>query len=794
MKYGFRDLPKKDVDDLGKKLKIIWHSHLDPQWARCYDRQTLHNGYLHHSYADLWEWIMDRYLDLEAHAGMHYSEGQHLVLRTYLNRHPEKRERIEQLIRDGRIEILLQGELTPETNYSPAEGLARNYLLAEPFYDRVCAKDSPGRKIAWLWDAFGNSANMPQVVKLAGAECIGGLKYRYVDEDYWVGIDGTKLPCLDRIGKFIWWNDGNAYYITARHTHCRQCAGRGCDDCGQRGMVEEHPYPMDEVIAFLHKMIGRPEETVYALIGGEEVLPSRVITDAVDRVRQERPDVEITYANVGDFWTEKKEYYLSVADQHQQITCDLNPVHQGCYVSRIENKQRTRATAYALCRAEAFLAGKIYRGEEVSIPQEELDQAWRNVLLNMHHDSISGAHTDSGQQELMDYLDEADAIADGILPIPKQKICKRLPDGRRHVEGIGRKTLGEIEVEYDLRGIRSALTDGQDVFGKFRFENITWIRNHSDQVRIGELMLQTDYGDNHSTLYLGDPLLLGKYNYVVYDMGDCLWWRGKYDGTDPSVKKLSWEIFVRPSADGKRLSFRIEVDWDTYDRRLRAIIPVDDHGLVSTWEIPYAHIDRAFDPETIRPTRPESKYTMPLGEYPALHWMKHAIDGEKGVAVLNRGLPSLKWMPGRIEISLLRSPQMCGDTVIPSIEEIWDCDGTRDTGKHCLEFEVWPYVHGIGKGELTRAGYAYNLCDLSVPFHWEGDVVITAFKPAHDGKGCILRLQEAGGKDGIFSLRFDKKRKITEVNLVEKPLNEPVETERMKIPLHKHQIYTLRIE
>lgn len=779
---------------MAKRVRIIWHNHLDPQWARCYDRQALHNGFLHRSYADVWEWIMDRYLDLEEHAGMHYSEGQQLVLRTYLERHPEKKEKLLRLIREGKIEILLQGELTPETNYVPAEGLARNYLLAEPFYDAVCPPGSAGRKVAWLWDSFGNSANMPQIVKLAGAECIGGLKYRYVDEDYWVGIDGTKLPCLDRIGRFIWWNDGNAFYKTARHTHCRQCAGRGCPACGGRGMVEEHPYFREEIVDFLNRMADRRDETVYALIGGEEMLPSRAVTDAVDQVRQSRPGLIIEYANVGDFWQDYKAYYEGCAEAFTRQTPDLNPVHQGCYVSRIENKQRTRASAYALCRAEAFLAGRLYRGEDAAVPQEQLDQAWRNVLLNMHHDSISGAHTDSGQAELMDLLDEADEIAASILPPPTRVFAKRMRSGVRPVSGVGRKRMGEMDIEFDVRGIRSVSLHGQDLFGAFRYENITWIQNHSDQVRIGELMLQTDYGDNHNALDLGDPLLLGKYNYVVYDMGDRLWWRGRYDGRDPSVKRLVWEIFVGLSEDGNRLSFRIEVDWDTYNRRLRAVIPIGDARRDSVWEIPYAYISHAYDPAAVEKPSPSNLATRPIGEYPALHWVLHEIDAERGVAILNRGIPSAKWLPGRMELSLLRSPQMCGDTVIPSIEEIWDCDGVRDTGRHCLEFDVWPYDRGLSKGDLTRVGYAYNLCSLELPFAWEGNAVVTAFKPAADGCGCILRVQEANGTDGSFCARFEKPRKVTAVNLVEKPLGETVESECAVFPLHRHEILTLRIE
>ena len=98
--------------DKKKEVVVIYHDHLDPEWARCYDRPLYRNGILLRSYADVWDYIIESWEKM-AGEGYGYSEGQYLVWRTWLERHPDKREWLKEQIAQGRLEILLQGELTP---------------------------------------------------------------------------------------------------------------------------------------------------------------------------------------------------------------------------------------------------------------------------------------------------------------------------------------------------------------------------------------------------------------------------------------------------------------------------------------------------------------------------------------------------------------------------------------------------------------------------------------------------------------------------------------------------------
>lgn len=172
-----------------------------------------------------------------------------------------------------------------------------------------------------------------------------------------------------------------------------------------------------------------------------------------------------------------------------------------------------------------------------------------------------------------------------------------------------------------------------------------------------------DWGSAYSWYRLSEPLLLGQYNYAVIEKDDCLWWRGRRDVGDPSAKVLQWDIVIRLSEDGKRLNFVTDIDWDTTNRRIKVLIPVNDSdSKKSTWEIPFGFLEREYDPgethdefaasqindciaspdnmQRIKKLsecgendfKPNACAEYDLnglkitGEYPALHWVRHDIN------------------------------------------------------------------------------------------------------------------------------------------------------------------------
>ncbi len=795
-----------------KTILFVPHNHFDPTWRRCFDRPAEFAGLTVRSYADIEDLCISRWLQL-APQGYTFSEGQAAVLRKFLERHRDQEPLLRQYARDGRLDVMLAGEVIQDSNLPAAEGLVRNFLVAWPFYRDLVGQDHRGLRLGWVADAFGNSPNLPQVFRQLGAECVGFTTYRVCSGDLWTGIDGTSIFCYD-------WFPAVRTGAFEKHPPCGHCRGRGCQACGGTGLRVLGGFEEKTVRDAIEQAVARDGDWVVVWLTTEELLADPQIPAIIEQLnRQYAGRASIRFGNPSDIF----RMHLPAMQATQQAQGnppveDLNPAMPGCYVSRIRCKQRTRAIAYKLIAAEAALANRAWQAGQPALPPEDLSEAWRLVVFNQFHDAITGTHIDSANAELMDMLDRAEAIADRHVP----KVLRRKPRHRFvEVTEPSQARIGPFDIRFDRQGIVSILRDGQDVFGSLRCSS-----RAGRDFRIGELVLEPDFGDawGRRLAPLGGEqgtisvIPLGNYHDRVEVAERALRWRGRYAGNDPMVRKLRWTVTVSLSDDGQRLDFVAEVDWDTRSRRLRVLVPVASQDDTATYEVPFGFIDRRFEPDRID----YSQWRANSMEWPALHWVRKKIDDRRGVALLNKGLPCNRWMPGRLDLSLLRSPEWTFCAVEPAHYEFWDTDGQRDAGRHRFEYSLWPYCDGLSETDLTRAGYGYNMaglfdpksaatagCDgparqreagpctdsgpIPLPFHVSGDVIVTAFKPAEDGSGWILRLQEAAGRGTTAAIDFPEPRRVTPADLLEQPRSGPVSTSRYEAPLHKHEILTLRI-
>jgi alpha-mannosidase len=535
-------------------------------------------------------------------------------------------------------------------------------------------------------------------------------------------------------------------------------------------------------------------EVAVVVIGSEEVLPDPDLPDIVEELNARHEGrSRIRFATIKDVIDAFRERLdASLAAHDDTPTPELNPAMSGCYVTRIAMKQRLREVTYKLLAAEAALATDAWKaGAPAALPNEFLT-AWQRVTFVQFHDAVTGTHIDSASPELMAMLEEAEAVADDYLPPAPPMPATSTPEHFVPIEGAVTKRLGSLDVTFDRTGICAVTKDGVDVFGHLPYNAL-----HRD-FRIGELVLDADFGDawgQRIPAFLEidndfTQVQLGDQNDTVEASESAIRWRGSYKGHEPRVNRLAWTVIVRPSEDGQRLDFTTEVDWDTRSHRLRAVFPVASQEAAATWEIPFGFIERTFDKTQLD----YSQWKANQLEFPALHWVRRDADAWGGVAVLNRGLPGYRWMPGRLDIGLLRSPEWEFCAVEAAHYEFWDIDGQRDTGRHRLEYSLWPFTGGLSMGDLTRAGYAYAMPrPLKAPFTISGDVAVTAWKPTEDASGWIVRLYEAGGAGTEVALSFDAPRTVTVTDLLERPQGEPVTTDRYTSPLHRHGILTLHI-
>jgi alpha-mannosidase len=796
------------------EILVIPHNHFDPTWRRCFDRPADYNGVRVRSYVEIEDMVLSRSLELSAN-GFTQSEGQIAIWRKYLERHPDALENIRKEVREKRLCLMMAGETVQDSNLPTAEGLVRNFLVAMPLYRKLCGEDHEGLKIAWVEDMFGINPNYPQILKNVGAEALWRISYRLCHEEVMVGIDGTKMLCMDHIPQGALWS-----FI--KHPPCPECHGHGCEACSQTGivlmMMLDKPAIKEALKSTIQNFLNPPKPDLteekssgiggevsrykkdltippYFVLGGEEDVVSREAVEAVQEIAREFNDkVKVRFGTFQDIYLRERDRMRKVLQGHSSDQPhDLNPVMPGCYVSRIRIKQRVREISYLLTTAESILANQSWaERKSISLP-EDWNLAWQHVAFCQFHDAITGTHIDSAEVEIKEMLDEAEKIARAqAKPSPAATLPMTAPIADE--AGLQQVNWGPFQISFDLRGITQILIQGRDLFEPFS------PRVTVDKFRIGELSLESDYGDAWSQRIspLTDPVKnysrrgLGEFHDRVEAGDRSILWHGSYKGGHKKVKKLEWTTRVELSDDCQRLNFFTDVDWDTESKRLRVLFPISSNEKIATYEVPFGFIDRRYDASKLD----YSQWNADQREFAIQNWFHKKIDNVSGVALLVKGLPCVRWTPRMLELSLVRSPEWEFCTVEPLHYEFWDMDGVRDTGQHHFEYSLWPHATEVTTTQLTREGLRYNQPGFQAPpFPIEGDVSITAWKPAQNGKGWILRLHETLGKGTDIKMDFGRSVKITPSDLLERPNGEEsVQASSWQGRLHRHGILTLRLE
>jgi len=807
---------------MAKEVLFTFYLHMDPTWRRCFDRVAVRDGVTVQPYSAVERLQIDAFRALADRKHV-FTQGQMAVWRKYLQRRgdatgdqaaTDQAAAIADIRRragDGTLTIPFAGETVQDNSMPAAEALVRNYLAAWPLYRQLAGDDHPGMKIAWLADVFGNNPNLPQILRGVGCEMTSWVSYRQLGEDTWVGIDGSMVLTPSALP-----NRQAGVYV--KNPPCTACDGAGCDACGRTGMEYPQAFDFAGMREAIRQAAAEPDDTAYVFLTSEEALPDGRLCDMIEQM-----DAELAPSGCRVRWAPYWEYigrYRPMMEQAAAVrdrskpSVDLNPAMSGCYVTRIKTKQRSRAVAYELLQAEAKLASAGWAASTPSKPAEEFQQAWQDLTFNHFHDAITGTHIDSAYTELMDMLDAAQTVARRhVKPRRPAKAGKfeRLEqgDGATVTDAIRiedkpvrvrpgdslatfTRRLGSLDVTFDRLGIVSILRDDVDVFAAAR--PMSPARRN---MRIGELLLEPDVGDAwgqriesvFGVINTEGSIPLGDYNMCVEASESAVRWTGVYRGGDPMVKKLSWTVTAAASSDGRRVDFTTDVQWDAGSRRLLVNVPFAGQDGTAQFECPFGFVERTFDGGKLNYTL----WGMNDQNFPTQHWMRAKLDGRRGLAVLNKGLPCGRHVPGRFALSLLRSPQAYFCIVEPGTYEFWDNDGQRDAGKHKFEYSLLPYTDGLSETELARLGYEYNHAAVTPPFEIGGDVVVTAWKFAEDGLGWIVRCFDASGRGTTATFTFDQPRHVVRTDLLERPQSEPVCSSRFETAVHKHGILTVKI-
>lgn len=852
-----------------KKLYIIPNQHMDLVWRRCFDRDLEFAGQNFVSYADIEEIYMHDSIALcEKYPFYRFSVECVAVLDKYLRRNPAQEEKIGQLIRQGRLYVPFTGNNIVDTNLVCGESIVRNYLQGYHYLKKRFSHIPDG---ADRNDAFGNCAQLPQILRKFGTRWVYHVSYTPCQKPYWRGLDGSTVYDVEPVSA----GTVGGY---PKYRPCPVCKGfkdNPCAACGGRRVDQKHMDRRKFRLVLNEELVFSNDEPCYVLAGGEEVAPMEEIALWAMENR-DRYDIEFT--NFETYKQYRKAQLAAVDDPPAELVqespeCNCN--NTGVYVSRIKVKQKFRQLEHSVFAAETLAVSNYLQGKPY--PAKELEAIWEKILFVMFHDAITSTHVDAGYEEVMDALDAAQTATDELLghwDMPMEdsfrvvnptglpvsgscyvtvkkgytvadapilavsdagenrkieffteeiapysaKIYEIIPENAdmqprvlfaaekgvmtgdavlnntSHQGAVCRERTEAVVLENAYYRITAANNGIQEIFDK----KLGAVIAKESTYMVGEWILETDIGSPWATLStdmrripLGQHTKLVRHEQtadretVTYEITPDI----RY-GFGETCFRIRYSVSLVRGMD--RVLFSADVDWDTYDHRLRVAFPTTVQGR-HLYDVPYGMLERKpYENDIVLPGG-NSNWASAAGDYPAIHWA--GIDGEQSIALFNRGTPSYQIHTDAmgaetIYLSVLRSPTMPTCLHAAADYTMTAYDGMRDAGHHSFDYALKSYAGSLADSDVHADGTGFNSRlvvtdsrekDLLLPKLISDNAWISSIVLAQDGKNIMVRVVEYRGKKGSFALELPRQiKQVMETDLKEDP--------KVALPIEKGKV------
>jgi alpha-mannosidase len=764
MREVLRDVMSVPAARTAHKISAVGHAHIDSAWlwpvretVRKCARTFSNVGALGDQYPELvfacsqaqqWWWMKHQY--------------------------PAIYERMKAQVKKGQIVPVGGMWVESDTNVTGAESLVRQLVFGKRFFLSELGVET---EEVWLPDCFGYSAALPQLILLSGSRWFLTQKLSWNDTNkfphhtfWWEGIDGSRVfthfPPVDTYNSEL--EPAELAHAANNYAEVgfgsRSLVPFGYGD-GGGGPTRE----MMERARRLSDLDGSPRVVIEA--------PSKFFAAA----QAEYPDAPV--------WS--GELYLEL--------------HRGTLTSQVEVKRGNRHCENLLREAEMWSTAAAVAGH-LTYPYEELEEIWRDVLLNQFHDILPGSSIAMVNDEAVAAYARSASRLEGLISKATSALCGRgdLPvafNAAPHEHGgvpafsariippvtgaarVAGATILEndlVRVELDADGHVVSLRDrvaGREVIPPGCAGNV--LQLHPDlpnkwpawDVDAFYRNAHYDLGspERATVLSSGPEEAAVRVEYVF--------------GTSRAVQTL------RLAAGSRALVVDTDLDWHEHDRLLKVALPFDVHADRSSSEIQFGHVER--------PTHDNTSWEAARFEYVA-HRFVHVGEAGYGVAVVNDGVYGHEVRAagraggGRstvVRLSIIRSPNFP--------------DPRGENGVHHFRYAIVP---GATIADAVRHGYHLNLPLRVVMGEREVDpmvaldneaVVVEAVKAADDRSGdVVVRCYESLGGRAATTVKANfPVRSASLTDLLERPLEEVAIGPGNVVPLQLRpfQVVTLRL-
>jgi alpha-mannosidase len=275
---------------------------------------------------------------------------------------PDLFARVQERVAEGRWEPIGGSWVEPDCQITGGESFVRQLLYGQRAFTEWFGRRST---VAWLPDVFGFSGSIPQLLLGAGIEGFFTIKLTWNEENrfphdlfFWEGSDGSRVTAnmfrnlppalgyngniapLDTLG--TWRNfDGKRY-------HPKSLLGFGWGDGA----------------------------------GG----PTARMLENFTRLREFPALPRLRMAHIEAFFASLPREGLPVWVGELYLE-----FHRGTLTSQARIKALNRTAEHRLLEAEAFATIASQRNDGFAYPRDELEAAWKVLLLNQFHDILPGS-------------------------------------------------------------------------------------------------------------------------------------------------------------------------------------------------------------------------------------------------------------------------------------------------------------------------------------------------------------------------------------------------------------------
>lgn len=327
-------------------------------------------------------------------------DGQTAILEDYFAVKPEYKERIKKLVKAGRLIIGPWYTQTDEMVVG-GESIVRNLLYG--FKD--CEEFGAPMKIGYLPDSFGQSAQLPQILK--GFDIDYAMFWRGVSER--LGTDKTE---------FYWESDSNEK-VLVQILPLGYAIGKYLPE--DEKMLKER---MDKYLKVLDK--GATTENILIPHGHDQMPIQKNIFTIIEKLKKLYPKRNFFLSSYENVFKEIEKQYGLPTIKGEFLDGRYMRVHRSIYSSRADIKTANTRIENKITNILEPLASIAYSfGFEYHSGLIEL--IWKEIMKNHAHDSIGCCCSDKVHVEIMARFIKAEDKVNQLIFFYMRKIADAVP-------------------------------------------------------------------------------------------------------------------------------------------------------------------------------------------------------------------------------------------------------------------------------------------------------------------------------------------------------------------------------